>query len=55
MAILDAGPIQDWIRAFDSHERAKRRFDAASATGNQVLMNYLRQEMEDAARNLNTR
>lgn len=54
MAILDAGPFQDWIRAFDRHEQAQRRHDAAGRTGNKALINYLRPELDAAARDLNT-
>jgi hypothetical protein len=54
MAILDAGPFQDWIRAFDGYERAQRRYDAAGRTGNQALVDYLRPELEAASRDLNT-
>lgn len=54
MAIIDAGQYQDWIRAFDRHERAKRRSDAAGATGNQALIDYLRPELDEANRDLNT-
>lgn len=53
MAILDAGPFQDWIRAFDRHERAQKRYDAASRTGNEALINYLRPELDEAGRELN--
>lgn len=53
MAILDASPFEDWIRAFDNHERARKRFDEANTTGNKALINYLRQEVDDAAKNLN--
>lgn len=53
MAILDAGPMQDWIRAFDRHELSKRRWDAANATGNRALIDYLRGDVDSAARDLN--
>ncbi len=53
MAILDAGPFQDWIRAFDRHERAQKRYDAAGRTGNEALIKYLRPESDEAGRDLN--
>lgn len=53
MAILDAGPFQDWIRAFDRQERAQKRYDAAGQTGNEALINYLRPELDEAGRELN--
>jgi len=53
MALLDAGPYQDWIRAFDNWERAKSRFDAAGRTGNQALIEYLRPHVDRAQRELN--
>ena len=53
MAIMDAGPFQDWIRAFDHHEQARKRYDAAGQTGNAALIEYLRPGLEDAARALN--
>lgn len=52
MAILDAGPYQAWIKAFDEHERAERRFEAASRLGNQALIAYLRAQREEAAQTL---
>lgn len=51
--IMDAGPFQNWIRAFDRHEQAKRRWDAANAIGNQGLINYLRADLDQAAQELN--
>ena len=53
MAILDAGPFQDWIGAFDRHERAQKRYNAAGGTGNEALINYLRPELDEAGRDLN--
>jgi len=53
MAIVDAGPYQDWIRAFDQHERAERRHEAAWGIGNQALIAYLRLELDTAAKELN--
>lgn len=53
MAILDAGPFQDWIRAFDRNERAQKRYDAAGRTGNEALIKYLRPELDEAGRDLN--
>lgn len=53
MAILDAGPFQDWIRAFDRHERAQKRYDAAGRIWNEALINYLRPELDEAGRELN--
>ncbi len=52
MAILDAGPVQDWIKAFDEHERAKQRWEAANRMANQALINYLRTDMDRAAQAL---
>jgi len=52
MAMLDASPFQEWVRAFDGYERAKRRWDAAGATGNRALIDYLRPELEGASRDL---
>ncbi|HCB76765.1 MAG TPA: hypothetical protein DEP91_11450 [Sphingomonas bacterium] len=53
MAILDAGPFQDWIRAFDRHERAQKRYAAAGRIRNEALINYLRPELDEAGRELN--
>lgn len=53
MAILDSGPFQDWIRAFDRHERAQKRYDAAGRIRNEALINYLRPELDEAGRELN--
>ncbi len=52
MAMLDASPFQEWVRAFDEYERAKRRWDAAGATGNQALIDHLRPELDEASRDL---
>jgi hypothetical protein len=54
MAMLDAGPFQEWVRAFDMHERAQRRYEAAGRTGNQALIDYLRPGLEETRRDLNT-
>jgi hypothetical protein len=53
MAILDAGPFLDWIRAFDGHQQAQKRYNAAGGTGNDALINYLRPKLDEAARDLN--
>ena len=50
MAILDAGPYQEWTAAFDDWERAKRRYDAAHALQNSGLTEHLRQRLEEAQR-----
>ena len=53
MAIIDAGPFQDWVRAFDRHDQAQPRHDAAGRIGNQALIQHLRSELDAAARELN--
>ena len=53
MVILDAGPYQEWIRAFDNWDRAKRRFEAAGAQGNSALTDYLRGSLETARQEYN--
>lgn len=53
MAILDAAPVQDWIRAFDNWDRAQRRLNAAQPTLNQTLIEYLKADVENARLQLN--
>lgn len=47
--VMDAGPYQEWMKAFDRHEQAKRRWDAAHAIGDQGLITYLRAELDQTA------
>jgi hypothetical protein len=51
--IMDASLFQGWIRAHDHYEQARRRHDAALATGNSDLIDYLRSDMDHAAQELN--
>jgi hypothetical protein len=53
VAILDAGPFQTWISAFDRHERAQRRYEAAGRLNNRELIDYLRGDLDQAAAELN--
>ena len=50
--VMDAGPYQDWMKAFDNHERAQRRWEAANKLGNPALINYTRTDLEQAAAEL---
>jgi len=52
MAILDAGPYQEWTRAFDRYDRAKRRSDAAGQMGIAALNDYLRADLDQSAYDL---
>ena len=53
MAIIDADPVQDWTRAFDTWDRAQRRYDAAAAMGHKQLIAQLGVELEKARRDYN--
>lgn len=53
MPILDASLYQYWISAFDRHDRARKRYEAATATGNGALIDYLRNDLEQAAHEFN--
>ena len=53
MAILDAGPFQDWIRAVERSERAHRLNDAAGITGNRALIAEMRKNLDVVDRELN--
>jgi len=53
MAILDASPFQNWMRAFDNWDRAQRRYDAAGRSGNNALISYVEADMESARLSLN--
>lgn len=52
MAILDVGPFQEWIKAHENYERAKRLWDAANRLGHQQLIMYVRADMDQAERAL---
>jgi hypothetical protein len=54
VAIMDVFPIQDWISAFDTFDRAERRLNAAHATGHAALIEELQKDRERAAVALNS-
>ncbi len=47
--VMEVGPYQEWMQAFDRHEHAKRRWEAANALGDQGLINYTRSDLDQAA------
>lgn len=53
MPMIDVGLFQNWIQAFDNHERAQRRYDAAAKLGDRALIDYLRPELDAASGRLN--
>ena len=53
MAILDAGPYQDWSAAWDNVDRAQRRLEAAKATGNSKLISYVEDSLKRAVAEYN--
>ena len=53
MEIIDTGPYQAWVQAFDRYERAERRYNAAANLNHAGLMQHLAAERESARMSLN--